>query len=56
MQGKKYLKKRKELLKELQAAVYQRTTLNKKIRSLQSEMNAWDRYLLAEVDVDEPDN
>lgn len=44
----KYIEKRKKLLQETKELIYQRTELNKRIRSTKTDMEAWDRALLQE--------
>jgi hypothetical protein len=46
MDNKKYVKKRKEMLTEYRELISERFSLNKRIRMLQKEMNAWDNALL----------
>ena len=43
---KQYIKIRKQLLKEMQEAVYERTKINKKIRRIKRDMERWDSYLI----------
>jgi len=44
----KYIRERKKMLKEMKALVFQKTQLNKLIRGLQNDMNAWDRALITD--------
>ena len=45
---KKYLKRRKEMLIEMRDLVYKRSTINKNIRILKTEMDGWDRALMVD--------
>lgn len=47
MDNKRYMLQRKKNLIELRNLIYNRTKLNMKIRSVQRDMDSWDKALLS---------
>jgi hypothetical protein len=44
----KYLTSRKKGVRELQKLIYDRDKINKQIREVRRDLNAWDRALIAD--------